>query len=139
MREFDSDYFEDLVTGGELIKILNERRAISEDVAKLILAELIVSAERMHKANVLHLDLHSGNILIDNEGHLVVIDYGLSQWRSNSNADDIKSEWLYLYYTLSEVDDKLPEDMKKLLMNMTECQVPGKTCNRFLTHLKKNT
>lgn len=79
----------------------------------------------MHKANISHRDLHCGNVLIDNEGHLVVIDYGISKWLSH-DIDATKLDWLYLSNIIFDIDN----DVKELLKNMTDAKLPGKVFKR---------
>lgn len=133
----------DLVTGGSLLDRLHSNDEVDAVTTKLIVAELIVAVERMHKSNIVHLDLGTENILIDNEGHLAVIDFGLSKFRS----DDIRVvtyDWVYiprLYSRLSQhpFDEPLPSDLLNLLENdMTDEQVPGKSCDLYL-YLKFQT
>lgn len=124
------------MTGGELSSKIG---TIDATAAKLILAELIVAVEGIHKANVLHLDLSAPNVLIDSDGDLVVIDFGFSKWRSQ-NIDMVRLDWEYIprlfrHIFRSAIDDQHLSDVLNILTNnMTDEQVPGialiiDTCN----------
>jgi eukaryotic-like serine/threonine-protein kinase len=54
-------------------------------------AELIAAYGHLHAQGVLHGDVHPGNVLVDSDGHVTVVDYGLAQaegcevgWRGGS-------------------------------------------------------
>lgn len=50
--------------------------SISE--AKYYSAQLILGLEHIHANNISHNDIHSGNILIGNDGNLKISDFGLA-------------------------------------------------------------
>ncbi|KAJ6639672.1 Serine/threonine-protein kinase AtPK1/AtPK6 [Pseudolycoriella hygida] len=51
---------------------------LSEDVAIFYIAELIVALERMHEQNIVHCDIKTENVMIDKDGHIQLVDFGLS-------------------------------------------------------------
>lgn len=126
------------MTGGNLHDKLDAMDKVDAVTAKLIAAELIVAVERMHKAKIVHLDLHDENVLIDRDGHLVVIDYSFSKWYSRNDLD-FKTDWTYAAYTLEKVGNQIPTDVFELMINMTDVQMPGKLYGDLLprTFLKQ--
>lgn len=50
-----------------------------EDVAKFLIAELILGMKAMHDKGVIFRDLKPENILLDNEGHIRLADFGLAK------------------------------------------------------------
>lgn len=117
-------------------KIIATNCSVVAAAAKLILAELIVSVESMHKKNVLHLDLHSGNVLVDSDGHLVVIDYGYAKWLSDK-IPFINFDWFSISRTFSGAFkcanvDEYPKDILHMLHDMKDEQVPGNTLMRLI-------
>ena len=38
----------------------------------------VVALEELHSMNIAHMDIYTRNILLDNDGHIVLIDYGIS-------------------------------------------------------------
>lgn len=67
----------DFVNGGELFFHLQRERHFSEARARFYSAEMASALGYLHSAGVVYRDLKPENILLDNEGHLVLTDFGL--------------------------------------------------------------
>ena len=68
------------ISGGSLWDlIITDHSPLYEDQIRLYVAELVVILEYIHKNNCIYRDLKPDNILIDSEGHLKIIDFGLSK------------------------------------------------------------
>ena len=63
--------------GGDLMTLLMKKDILTEDESKFYIAELILAVDSVHKMNYIHRDLKPDNILIDNNGHLKLSDFGL--------------------------------------------------------------
>ncbi|KAJ6639610.1 Ribosomal protein S6 kinase alpha-5, partial [Pseudolycoriella hygida] len=72
-RKFISKY----LPGGDIFTYL-DYGVLSEDVAIFYFAELIVALERMHEQNIVHRDIKTENVMIDKDGHIQLVDFGLS-------------------------------------------------------------
>lgn len=96
--------------------------------AQLILAEIVMLIEKLHKTNILHGDLHPGNFVIDSNGHLLMTDFGRAETLS---SDDITSvDWNRIYYMCFQLfakpkRDKTEIDLIRMLRTMTTAQLPG--------------
>ncbi|GMT00693.1 hypothetical protein PENTCL1PPCAC_22867 [Pristionchus entomophagus] len=67
------------VRGGELFTHLCSRGAFDLPSAKFVIAELIMAIDILHQKNIIYRDLKLENILIDEEGHIKLTDFGLSK------------------------------------------------------------
>lgn len=57
----------------------------SESKTLFYAAEILVTLRALHKAGILYRDLKPNNILIDHEGHIKLIDFGLSKIAESFN------------------------------------------------------
>lgn len=115
-------------------------KSVSPDpkIMQLALAELVVAVEKLHKANITHRDLGYQNILVDSDGHLVVIDFGHSVMLSSDGQENC--DWKTLSFNFDEEFSKLNRseiqtDLIKMLENMSDAQIPGKY---FTVNVDKN-
>lgn len=69
----------DYVNGGELFFHLQKEKQFSEDRVRFYGAEIVAGVEYLHSAGVIYRDLKPENLLLTNEGHLVMTDFGLSK------------------------------------------------------------
>ena len=63
--------------GGDL-KRLMQNVGFSEKHVQFVIGELILALEDLQRHNIIHLDLKPGNILITNDGHFKLTDFGVS-------------------------------------------------------------
>lgn len=63
----------DYLNGGNL----THRNLKTHDV-KFYIGELVLALEHLHKLGIIHRDIKGKNILLDQDGHIVLIDFGLS-------------------------------------------------------------
>ncbi|KAJ3333239.1 hypothetical protein HDU76_010245 [Blyttiomyces sp. JEL0837] len=75
------------VVGGDLFaSAIMEKGMISEDHARVYAAELIVVLEILHSKNIMYRDIKLENMLIDSEGHIKLIDFGLATTEESSTT-----------------------------------------------------
>ncbi|CAF1443830.1 unnamed protein product, partial [Adineta steineri] len=77
----------DYVSGGELFTHLNKRQHFSEQDARIYIAELTLALGQLHKLGIIYRDIKLENILLDNDGHIVLADFGLSKEFRPDDAD----------------------------------------------------
>lgn len=69
----------ELVTGGELLDALNVLKCLSHVEAQFYTVSIVLALEFLHSRQIAYLDLKSDNCLIDDQGYLKLIDFGIAQ------------------------------------------------------------
>lgn len=67
------------VRGGELYKVFQSQKRFDETTVKFYAAQLVVAIGYLHMKGIVHRDLKLENVLVDQEGYLKIIDYGLAK------------------------------------------------------------
>ena len=65
--------------GGDLSQHLLKEKRLTEDRARIYLAEILLAIEDLHKRNIIYRDLKPDNIVLDKDGHAMLTDFGLSK------------------------------------------------------------
>ncbi|XP_063819739.1 protein kinase C theta type-like [Pseudophryne corroboree] len=65
--------------GGSLEALINTCGYIETDKVQFYTAELILGLEFLHSRGIVHRDIKPENIMLDTEGHIKIIDFGLAQ------------------------------------------------------------
>jgi ribosomal protein S6 kinase beta len=69
----------DYCSGGELFTQLQKLGGmVSEAIARVCLAQVVLALEYLHSQNIIHRDIKPENILLDSKGFIKVTDYGLA-------------------------------------------------------------
>ena len=58
--------------------MLERKGILEEDVSKMYLAEITLALGYLHQLGIIFRDLKPENILLDADGHIKLIDFGLS-------------------------------------------------------------
>lgn len=69
----------DYCNGGDLSMHLNNKHIFEEDEARFYIAELILAIEYLHSLNIIYRDLKPDNVLLGNDGHIKLSDFGLAK------------------------------------------------------------
>ncbi|MBU0477343.1 protein kinase [bacterium] len=69
----------ELIKGQTLTEIIKQRGALSCEDALSITFQVAEALECAHKEGIVHRDIKSGNIMIDNNGHVKVTDFGIAK------------------------------------------------------------
>ena len=65
--------------GGELFRRMEVERMMLEDHARFYLCEIVCALEYLHSMDIIYRDLKTENVMLDEEGHVKLIDFGLSK------------------------------------------------------------
>ena len=73
------------VRGAELYKVFTKQQRFPENVVKFYTVQLILAVGHLHEMGIAHRDLKLENILLDHEGFVKLIDFGLAK-RMNAGS-----------------------------------------------------
>ena len=65
--------------GGELFFHLKKFRTFNEDMVRFFSAEIVCALDHLHSNHVVYRDLKPENVLLDQDGHVKITDFGLSR------------------------------------------------------------
>ena len=60
-------------------KVLSREKRLNEDRARIYLAEVLLALEDLHKRDIIFRDLKPDNVVLDENGHALLTDFGLSK------------------------------------------------------------
>ena len=69
----------DYCQGGDLSEYIEKEKRFSEDRARIYLSEILLALEDLHKRDIIYRDLKPDNVVLDEEGHALLTDFGLSK------------------------------------------------------------
>ena len=81
----------DYCPGGDLSQYLEIERIFPEWKAKFYIAEIVLAIEALHEKDVIFRDLKPDNVVLDEEGHAMLTDFGLSKEGVKRAQDGAKS------------------------------------------------
>jgi len=65
--------------GGDLASKIFKEKRFSENVAKIYAAEIVLALEALHQKDIIYRDLKPANVVLDQDGHALLTDFGLSK------------------------------------------------------------
>jgi Tol biopolymer transport system component len=86
----------ELVKGRTLQQMLEQGKAFSADETVHIGIELCAAIEAVHAAGLLHRDIKPHNVMLGDDGHVVLMDFGTGQELSDSSSAALAGTPLYL-------------------------------------------
>lgn len=64
---------------GNMQSLIHREKRLSESLARLYSAEVLLALEHLHERNIVFRDLKPENVVLDSEGHCKLTDFGLSK------------------------------------------------------------
>ncbi|KAK4833269.1 hypothetical protein QYF36_001811 [Acer negundo] len=85
----------DFINGGHLFFQLYHHGLFREDLGRFYAAEIVSAVSHLHENGIMHRDLKPENILLDEDGHVLLTDFGLAKQfdestRSNSMCGTVE-------------------------------------------------
>ncbi len=96
-NEFRIYFLMKFIKGGELFRHLNKVKRFSEDQTRFMIAQIAIALGHLHSKNILYRDLKPENILFNEDGYLLLADFGLAKtMKSNELANSFCGTAEYL-------------------------------------------
>eukprot|EP01135_Chromosphaera_perkinsii_P003648 Nk52_evm27s250 gene=Nk52_evmTU27s250 len=76
--------------GGDLGSLLQVFGYFDEDMARMYAAQIVLALEYLHSHGIVHRDLKPDNILINEDGHIKLTDFGLSRIPSHTGGPKVE-------------------------------------------------
>ncbi len=86
-QDMQSLYFVlDLASGGELLGVLKRMSTFDEECTRFYGAQILDTIDYMHSQGVIHRDLKPENVLLDDQMHVKVTDFGTAKILNQGNG-----------------------------------------------------
>ncbi|KAG9243487.1 kinase-like domain-containing protein [Calycina marina] len=72
-------YVLDIASGGELLAVLKKIGSFNEECTRFYGAQIVCAIEHMHDRGVIHRDLKPENVLLDDQMHIKITDFGTAK------------------------------------------------------------
>lgn len=72
-------YVLDIASGGELLGVLKKITSFDEECTRFYGAQILDAIEHMHNRGVIHRDLKPENVLLDDQMHIKITDFGTAR------------------------------------------------------------
>ena len=85
-------YVLDLCTGGELLGVLKRMSTFDVDCTRFYGAQILDTIDFMHARGVIHRDLKPENVLLDDQMHVKITDFGTAKLLNNTPKSNTASD-----------------------------------------------
>ena len=93
-QDDDNLYFvTEYVKNGSLESIMKDVKLLPVDTVRFWTAEIVLALENLHKNDIAHRDLKPGNILIDNDYHTKLCDFGEAKIIKDISRAELQKEY----------------------------------------------
>lgn len=69
----------EFIKGGELFTHIIEKKRFDEESTKYVIAQIALAIGYVHSKDIIYRDLKPENVMIENDGYIKLIDFGLSR------------------------------------------------------------
>lgn len=100
----------DFYAGGDLLYHIDQERIFPEHRTRFYIAEISIALFFLHSCGIAYRDLKLENVLLDNQGHIKLVDFGLCAEGIINGKTQTDTSCGTLEYMAPEVLGKLPND-----------------------------
>ena len=100
-------YVLDLCTGGELLGVLKQYTTFDEECTRFYGAQILDTIDFMHSRGVIHRDLKPENVLLDDQMHIKITDFGTAKLLDTTAQSPTETNGV------TDADDLLDDDPEK--------------------------
>eukprot|EP00826_Nyctotherus_ovalis_P048485 TRINITY_DN571_c0_g2_i4.p1 TRINITY_DN571_c0_g2~~TRINITY_DN571_c0_g2_i4.p1 ORF type:complete len:752 (+),score=107.88 TRINITY_DN571_c0_g2_i4:334-2589(+) len=79
IMQYCPGYFLDAQLRGDLGRVMNRELRLTEDRARIYISEVLLALADLHKRDIIFRDLKPENVVLDEDGHALLTDFGLSK------------------------------------------------------------
>ncbi|OHT09795.1 CAMK family protein kinase [Tritrichomonas foetus] len=96
--------FMEFCQGKSLLKLINERNGLPDEVCKVIFKQLLETLNFLHENHICHRDIKPENIIVGSDYKIKLIDFGLCAINSEENSNFLLNTFCgSLMYSAPEV------------------------------------
>jgi serum/glucocorticoid-regulated kinase 2 len=78
-NDFRIYFLMEFIKGGELFTHIIEKKRFDEESTKYVIAQIALAIGYVHSKDIIYRDLKPENVMIENDGYVKLIDFGLSR------------------------------------------------------------
>ena len=87
--------FTGYINGGYISNLLCDKGKLNNDYVELYAAEIALAIEYLHDHNIIHRDLKSRNVVIDENGHIRIINFWMAKVLNKPTVCPTPDVWEY--------------------------------------------
>ncbi|CAK7357372.1 unnamed protein product [Dovyalis caffra] len=78
--------------GGDMMTLLMRKDTLTEDEGRFYVGQTVLAIESIHKHNYIHRDIKPDNLLLDQNGHMKLSDFGLCKPLDSSSFPNFRED-----------------------------------------------
>ena len=79
------------IKGGDLYRLLKIKKRLAENAVRFFITQIVLAVGKLHDLNIMHRDMKLENIMIEENGYLKLIDYGLAKFLEQGDVATTKA------------------------------------------------